>query len=216
MYKRQASRIAHLIPSDVGRPLSDIALNVLDPRLESELRQVLATLVAIERRVEAKDGSVFTMRIHPYRTAQNVIDGVVVSFIDVTTLLEDARVERGVGQRAMLRAVVAPWPGVAYVLDSRGHPVAVSDAAAEILGHPADLLAHGSDVFWRALRHPDDRDVAAGTATTSRRCRIRCANGAYRAFDEQVVLLDGEAPDGTLRLVVLDSPRSDRPGERTE
>ncbi|MGZ8174078.1 MULTISPECIES: chemotaxis protein CheB [Methylobacter] len=73
-----------LIPSDVGRPLSDIAAHLDYPQLHQDVTGVLKTLVFSEKQVKRHDGSWFKVRIMPYRTQDNVIDGVVITFIDIS------------------------------------------------------------------------------------------------------------------------------------
>ena len=82
----QTTQIYKLIPSDVNRPLSDIVNDLLYTDLEKDARNVLRTLVFCEKQVESRSGGWYTMRIRPYRTVDNVIDGVVVTFINITEL----------------------------------------------------------------------------------------------------------------------------------
>ncbi len=86
-YNAQSGRVVHLIPADVGSPISDLALTLHYTTLSADVQTVLRTLVDQERQVEAHDGSTYTMRIHPYRTMDDRLDGVVVTFMDVTALL---------------------------------------------------------------------------------------------------------------------------------
>jgi two-component system CheB/CheR fusion protein len=80
----QTTGIIKLIPSDVGRPITDI-VNELDyPTLDEDVREVLRTLIFIERDVSARDGRWFTVRIMPYRTQDNRIDGAVITFLDIS------------------------------------------------------------------------------------------------------------------------------------
>jgi two-component system CheB/CheR fusion protein len=80
----QAIQIYKLIPTDVNRPLSDIVNDLDYPALEQDANEVLRTLVFCERQVPTRSGRWFTVRIMPYRTVENVIDGVVVTFINIT------------------------------------------------------------------------------------------------------------------------------------
>ena len=73
-----------LIASDVGRPLSDIATDLDYDLLQHDSKEVLRTLVFIEKQVTTKDGRWFKVRIMPYRTQDNVIDGVVITFTDIS------------------------------------------------------------------------------------------------------------------------------------
>ena len=82
----QATRIISFIPTDVGRPLRDLVTNLKYDRLVDDAKQVLATLIFKETQVQTADGLWHLMRILPYRTAGNVIDGVVITFSDITPL----------------------------------------------------------------------------------------------------------------------------------
>ncbi|MRW94099.1 PAS domain-containing protein [Duganella sp. FT80W] len=82
----QTTQIYKLIPSDVNRPLSDIVNDLLYTDLEEDAQHVLRTLVFCEKQIETRSGGWYTMRIRPYRTVDNVIDGVVVTFINITEL----------------------------------------------------------------------------------------------------------------------------------
>ena len=73
-----------MIASDVGRPLADLAHHFADGDLLADAKQVLANLVPITREIEAENGASYTCRILPYRTKENRIEGVVITFVDVT------------------------------------------------------------------------------------------------------------------------------------
>jgi two-component system CheB/CheR fusion protein len=73
-----------LIPGDAGRPLSDIVTDLDYPELAADVREVLRTLVFMEKTVKTGDGRWFLVRIMPYRTYANMIDGAVITFTDVT------------------------------------------------------------------------------------------------------------------------------------
>lgn len=81
-----ASQVINLAPSDVGRPISHFTTNLKYERLVHDARDVLETLVPKDVQVQARDGRWYNMRVLPYRTADNVIDGVVITFVDTTML----------------------------------------------------------------------------------------------------------------------------------
>jgi two-component system CheB/CheR fusion protein len=79
-----ANRLFKLIPSDVGRPLTDIANSLLYPDLVADVHEVLRTLAFCDKQVAAEGDRWFGVRILPYRTVDNRIDGVVMTFLDIT------------------------------------------------------------------------------------------------------------------------------------
>ncbi|BAH75334.1 putative chemotaxis CheB/CheR fusion protein [Solidesulfovibrio magneticus RS-1] len=82
-----ATQIINLISSDVGRPVQHIVSNLIGyDSLVVDAQAVLDTLTPKAIDVEAKDGKQYNMRIRPYRTLENMIEGVVISFYDVTEL----------------------------------------------------------------------------------------------------------------------------------
>ena len=81
--------IYNLIPSDQGRPLTDIVSRLRYAGLRDDCRQVLQTLQPLERRVARKDGSThYLMKILPYRNPESVADGVIITFVDVTSIVQ--------------------------------------------------------------------------------------------------------------------------------
>jgi two-component system CheB/CheR fusion protein len=83
-FTTQATRLFKLIPGDIGRPLSDIVTNLTYPNLEIDAEQVLSTLAFSDREIDTTDGRWFQVKIMPYRTLENVIDGVVMTFNDIS------------------------------------------------------------------------------------------------------------------------------------
>lgn len=83
-FTAHVSDLFKLISSDVGRPLSDVATILKYSDLGDDARKVLKTLVFSEKEITANNNRWFKVRIMPYRTQENLIDGVVITFIDIT------------------------------------------------------------------------------------------------------------------------------------
>ena len=83
-FTTQTASIIKLIPGDVGRPITDIVTALDYPGLAEDAQKVLKTLAFVEKQVSARDKRWFTVRIMPYRTHENRINGVVVTFADIT------------------------------------------------------------------------------------------------------------------------------------
>jgi len=83
-FTEQLSKIVKLRPTDVGRPFTDL-VNTLDyPDIASHAKEVLRTLVFKETAITTNSGSWFNVRIMPYRTFDDKIDGLVITFVDIT------------------------------------------------------------------------------------------------------------------------------------
>ncbi len=83
-YTEQAVPIFHLRESDVGRPLSDLA-NTLDyPLLLDDVKETLRSLTPCTKSVSSTDGRWFSVRIMPYRTLANMVNGAVLTFVDIS------------------------------------------------------------------------------------------------------------------------------------
>jgi PAS domain-containing protein len=85
-FTTHATRLFKLIPGDVGRLLSDIVSDLDYPQLQDDAHTVLRTLAFQEKVVTTQDGRWYRVRIMPYRTQENIIDGVVITFIDITEI----------------------------------------------------------------------------------------------------------------------------------
>jgi two-component system CheB/CheR fusion protein len=80
----QAAKIIKLIAADAGRPITDLSSDLQYPELADDARAVLQKLTAVEKTIGARDGRWFSVRIMPYRTLDDRIDGVVLTFSNIT------------------------------------------------------------------------------------------------------------------------------------
>ncbi len=117
-FTAQAKVLFKLIPGDLGRPITDLASKLLYPELEEDAQEVLRTLAVSEKPVATSDGNWFTARIMPYRTLDNRIDGVVITFTDITVAKnleaelreKHDRLERVSAKQVLASAPVAARP----------------------------------------------------------------------------------------------------------
>jgi two-component system CheB/CheR fusion protein len=98
-FTREAVRIYRLVPSDVGRPLNDIKSAINGEDLHLAAHAVLESLIPYERELYIGDNTWMMARIQPYRTLDNIIDGVVLTFADITS-----RIQSIASQDALVRA----------------------------------------------------------------------------------------------------------------
>ncbi len=83
-FTHQMSEVSQLISTDAGRPITDIASDLFYPELAEDAKEVLQTLNTVEKQIMSVKGYWFNARILPYRTLENKIDGVVITFVNIT------------------------------------------------------------------------------------------------------------------------------------
>ncbi|MBC7182987.1 MAG: PAS domain-containing protein, partial [Marinobacter sp.] len=83
-YTERAAAIISLRETDIGRPLSDLTSSLQYPELQDDARKTLESLATIEKQIATNDDRWFSVRIIPYRRLDNVIDGVVITLVDIT------------------------------------------------------------------------------------------------------------------------------------
>ena len=116
-FTTEATKLVKLIPSDVGRPIGDLASNLQYDQLQADAAEVLSNLGFKEKEVQTKDGEWRQVRIHPYRTTKNVIEGLVVTFVDINRvkLAEQAAQQ----MRVFAESIVATIRKPLLVLDEK-------------------------------------------------------------------------------------------------
>jgi two-component system CheB/CheR fusion protein len=85
-----AAKLMNLLPSDVNRPLGEIRPNFDFPGLQECIREAIDSITVIEREVQDRQGTWYSLRIRPYKTRDNRIDGAVVALVDVDALKRGA------------------------------------------------------------------------------------------------------------------------------
>ncbi len=86
-----AQSLFNLIPGDIGRPISNIRLNINVPDLEARISRVMETLNTQEHEVQDREGHWYRLRIRPYRTTENQIDGAVITLVDIDDIKRTLR-----------------------------------------------------------------------------------------------------------------------------
>jgi two-component system CheB/CheR fusion protein len=130
-----ASKLINLISSDVGRPVGHIVSNLVGySSLVADAQAVLDTLVPKDMQVQTTDGAWFTLRIRPYRTLDNVIEGAVITFSDISELKRTEAALALANQRARLAVVVHDAFDAITMTDLDGRILAWNPAAERLYG----------------------------------------------------------------------------------
>ena len=137
------SAIINLIQSDLGRPVGHIVSNLIGySNLVADAKGVLNTLVPKEVEAQTTDGKWYTMRIQPYRTLNNVIEGVVITFVDITEIRQTRDALRKANDQLRLAVVVRDAHDAITVQDLEGRILAWNPGAVRMYGwSEAEALA---------------------------------------------------------------------------
>jgi two-component system CheB/CheR fusion protein len=138
-----ATRIINLIQSDIGRPVNHIVSNLPGyGTLTADIKAVLDTLIPKEAEVQTAEGRWFTMRIQPYRTLENVIEGAVLTFTDITAVVQTRELLKTANDQLRLAVVVRDAHDAITVQDLEGRMLAWNPGATRMYGwSEAEALA---------------------------------------------------------------------------
>ncbi|NBB71768.1 MAG: PAS domain-containing protein [Alphaproteobacteria bacterium] len=156
----KVSEIFNLTDADSGRRLTDFTHRLEDVRIEADARDVLAELVPIERTVRTEDQGWLLMRMRPYRTIDDRIDGVVVSFVDITARRQAEESLRA--SEARLKAILDATATVAFDWNADDDTLVEAGPVERVFDVPAGGH-HASSAELAAAAVPGDRThLAAG------------------------------------------------------
>jgi two-component system CheB/CheR fusion protein len=207
LFTPSAVALFNLIEADVGRPLSDLASRLEYPEIIADARAVLERLVPIER--EVRSGARWLLaRLLAYRSGEDRIAGVVLTFLDITVRrkAEDALRESETQFRTIVSQAAA---GVVHT-DLEGRITLVNARFAQIAGRPAEALS-GTSVF--DVVHPEDRDknlqafqrmVANGTPFQMEKRYLKGDGGVVWVSSAVTTILDGAGQPSAAIAIVLD------------
>ncbi|MDP5229790.1 MAG: PAS domain-containing protein, partial [Cellulophaga sp.] len=131
-YTVHVTKIFKLIKSDIGRHYTDLANKLYYPEMLNDANEVLRTLMFVEKTISASDGLYYTIRIMPYRTYDDKIDGLVITFIEITKTknMEIALLKT----QEILKSFIHKVPSVIIALSSNGEIIEFNPEAEKIFG----------------------------------------------------------------------------------
>nr|WP_281375173.1 CheR family methyltransferase [Aquabacterium terrae] len=205
------TQVINLIASDIGRPLEHVVNNLVRyDHMVEDIRQVLDTLVPKEAEIQIKAGMWYLMRIRPYRTMENLIEGAVVTLIDIS---ERKKIDQALRKsEARLNVFInQAFAGVSE-MDLDGRFLFVNDRLCEALGYTRDEL------LQRRLRDvTDPEDLPALQAQVDKLIKggpdfqldKRCVrkNGSRVATHERIsAIRDGDGQPSSLLALSFNLP----------
>jgi two-component system CheB/CheR fusion protein len=209
-YTPSATKVLNLIQSDIGRPITDINLNLSIPDLEAVLFQSMESMSPREREVSDKSGRRYLLRVQPFKTLENRIDGVVMMLLDRESFPGDA--ERSGFARECACAIADVIDRPAVVIDEERTIQSANQAFRNELRLEGDLAGrHLQDALTGIANREDLQQLVALTIERDDHSdpieiSIAAENGEprrYRAAARRVKLRT--AGDPTLILIQLES-----------
>ena len=182
-FTTRTASIIKLIASDVGRPITDIVTDLHYPSLAEDAREVLRTLVFNEKVVSASDGRWFTVKIMPYRTHENRIVGLVITFSDISVAkkLEESLRE----SESRFRAAIESSALCVAVVDTECRYTWLHDPHRDF--YTSVSIGKSDDEFpemHNAAELMDiKRQVLATGDTVQRALMVPSPNGTFRYYD---------------------------------
>lgn len=152
LFTPPARTLFNLIPNDIGRPLSDITNKLEYTGIISDAEMVLEKLFTVQREVKSSDGRLFMMRVLPYRTEEDRINGVIITFFDITDRKRDEEALR-ISKERMEKAFSIETVGIVFFKPT-GEITGSNDAFLQLCGYTKDDLTQGR-IRWDELTPPE-------------------------------------------------------------
>ncbi len=211
--------IFNLLPTDIGRPLSDITGQLEYDGLVADAETVLDKLRTVEHEVRTKDGTVFLRRILPYRTSEDQINGVVVIFVDITERkkAEDRLRESEARYRTLFKSMDEGYCVLQVQFDESGKPTdaVFLDANPAFQRHYGRGAAVGQTV--RDLTPELEEkwiDVLGNVALTGESTRFEEESEALGRWLDTFVVRVSEAPERKVAMLFSDVTERKKNEER--
>ena len=183
------TKLLNLLPTDLGRPFRDIAPQVPDPTLFDDVRRVLATLTPLEIVVRDGDAHAYLRRVRPYRTGDQRIEGVVLTWVDIAQRLASEADSRH------LTAVLRDSNDAVVLLDLDGRIIGWNHGAERLYGYTE------AEARARHLRDLVPEPIRASTVDLIR--RISHGDVTSESGDAQRTTKDGRTLDVWRTMTLL-------------
>ena len=186
-----ASGLTNILQSDIGRPIQHLSINALYPNFLNDIYKVADNLQPIEREIRNKDESWFMMKILPYRTNENAVEGIIITFVDITGIKKSQEYASDLNNKFNLAMEIGQMAWWEWNYES--NEVKTSPTKFAMLGYSKQEIGEGYEA-WTKLIHPDDLEKAMDAMTLLLQgksefylveYRIKHKTGHYRWFSDK-------------------------------
>lgn len=200
-------RITNLLPSDIGRPISHIAIDQFYSGFNRDLQLVAENLQSIEREIVDEKGRIWIVQIRPYRSEFNAVDGMIVTLINVSTLRQVQRNELALSEK--LKAVMKIGNIAWWEWDITTGVVDFDPKKATMLGYEVEDFP--TNVYKICdLIHPEDYEptmqimsdhLSGKTSDWNVVYRIRRKDGEYSFYHDRGAITKRDSAGNPLKLI---------------
>jgi two-component system CheB/CheR fusion protein len=148
-----ASKLTNIFTSDIGRPLHHLSLNNLYKNFLSDIEKVSDNLQPFEHEVQDSKSNWYLMRIIPYRTAENAVEGIILTFVNITKLKQTQGLVSNITNRldnALEMGEMSWWEW-----DYENNKVKTGKGKYNMLGYQKSEIGEGFEA-WTKFIHPED------------------------------------------------------------
>ncbi|KAF0129202.1 MAG: two-component system chemotaxis family CheB/CheR fusion protein [Bacteroidetes bacterium] len=157
-----ASKLTNIISTDIGRPLKHLSLNNFDTNLISEIERVSYDLQLFEKEIIDNKGKCYLMSIIPYRTVDNAVEGIIVTFVNITKLKREEALK--LASEARYRSYIEVTGQIGWVTNAKGEIVEDVPSLRKFTGQSFNEV---KGIGWTKALHPDDLDRTLTTWNNS-------------------------------------------------
>ncbi len=193
-----ATKIFNLIPSDIERPVTHLSNNLIYKGLADDVTAALKTLSVKSADLETTEGVWYNMRIIPYRTNENIIEGVLITFVENT---EQKKVEEKLKiTNEHLNLIMEHLPAIPYICITKDKLLFsfIGKSSETITGFLPEQFENNSDFFLNRI-HPEDKKKTINSfkntnekKATNYIFRWKCSDGKYKTFKNHFLFEKGK------------------------
>jgi two-component system, chemotaxis family, CheB/CheR fusion protein len=178
-----ASQLINIISTDVGRPVKHLSLSNFDSTLMNEIEGVSRNLQLFEKEIQDNKGKWYLMSIIPYRTVDNAVEGIIVTFVNITKLKREEELKLASEKR--YRSYIEATGQIGWVTNAKGE---ITEDVPSFRNFTGQTYNEVKGTGWVDALHPDDKEatlIAWNNATKHKipyetEYRMRRHDGVYR------------------------------------